>query len=39
MIKHPLTDKGIDTFLADWEKATASAGGVPAALRADSSSG
>jgi transaldolase len=20
MFKHPLTDKGIDSFLADWEK-------------------
>jgi transaldolase len=25
MIHHPLTDKGIETFRADWEKARASA--------------
>jgi transaldolase len=22
LLKHPLTDKGIDTFLKDWEKLT-----------------
>jgi transaldolase len=42
MVKHPLTDKGIDAFLADWDKANAStteaSPEVPANLRADPSS-
>lgn len=42
MVKHPLTDKGIDAFLADWDKANAStteaSPEVPANLRADPNS-
>jgi transaldolase len=38
MVKHPLTDKGIDAFLADWDKANAASSEVPASLRAHPSS-
>ncbi len=38
MVKHPLTDKGIAAFLADWEKANATASEIPASMRAEASS-